>query len=382
MSVIHISKRENPYAQIDKRVLEDNRLSWRAKGILAYLLSKPSGWKVNVKDIWNNGAEGRNAVQDCLVELQKIGYAELKTVTGEHGKLSGSQWVISEEPKGGFSVNTDKPKTGKPINRKSGSRVYSNNEEVSNNELSESKNTPDPENSETLKAEFPQSPKVAPKGSFPNAPTAAAPEMKCDHCEGYGKIATIEGIFKCPACHGDGTVTEAAAPEEDGPDYFAEWLPSLLKAQERNAPGAMPSPTHIVKTTGPDAPGIVEAEGITLAPTPATIAPDQYPNAKTSQQLKEAMRAYFVANPNEWTIGVLGQARASNWTAEKIADCMTAFCAHQEAEGNLRRTYGQYKGMLVKWFLSQHGFDRNKPTPNAHPTQQTPPPNYTSQTRH
>ena len=139
MSIIHISKRENPYVQIDKRALEDNRLSWRAKGILAYLLSKPSGWKVNVKDIWNNGAEGRNAVQDCLVELQKIGYAELKTVTGEHGKLMGSQWIITEEPKGGFSEATDKPKTGKPTNRKSGSRVYSNNEEDSNNELTTTK---------------------------------------------------------------------------------------------------------------------------------------------------------------------------------------------------------------------------------------------------
>lgn len=155
MSIIHIVTRENPYAQIDKRVLGDNRLSWRAKGILAYLLSKPSGWKVNVKDIWNNGAEGRNAVQDCLVELQKIGYAELKTVTGEHGKLMGSQWIITEEPKGGFSELTDKPKTGKPTNRKSGSRVYSNNEEDSNNELSEMENehTPTPAESETLKAE-------------------------------------------------------------------------------------------------------------------------------------------------------------------------------------------------------------------------------------
>ena len=176
MSIIHIVTRENPYAQIDKRVLGDNRLSWRAKGILAYLLSKPSGWKVNVKDIWNNGAEGRNAVQDCLVELQKIGYAELKTVTGEHGKLMGSQWIITEEPKGGFSELTDKPKTGKPTNRKSGSRLHSNNEEDSNNELSERENErfapPAPaENLQPVEAEIPKSGLVPP----PAAQTAAAP---------------------------------------------------------------------------------------------------------------------------------------------------------------------------------------------------------------
>jgi hypothetical protein len=102
MSIVHISKRENPYAQIDKRVLEDPRLTWRAKGILAYLLSKPSGWKVNVKDIWNNGLEGRNAVQECLNELNKIGYASLEDSRGENGQLAGKVWKVTEEPIGGF----------------------------------------------------------------------------------------------------------------------------------------------------------------------------------------------------------------------------------------------------------------------------------------
>jgi len=59
----------------------------------------------------------------------------LRTVTGEHGKLMGRQWIITEEPKGGFSESTDKPKKGKPTNQKSGSRLYSNNEKDSNNEL-------------------------------------------------------------------------------------------------------------------------------------------------------------------------------------------------------------------------------------------------------
>lgn len=293
MSIIHIVKRENPYVQIDKRALEDSRLSWRAKGILAYLLSKPSGWKVNVKDIWNNGAEGRNAVQDCLVELQKVGYAELKTVTGENGKLMGSQWIITEEPKGGFSEATDKPKTGKPTNRKSGSRVYSNNEEDSNNEQREREPRfapPAPAESQTFKAE----------------------EVK-------------RGLVAPPA--------EAAAP------------------------------THMVTEIKPEQPCTRVVSPFNMPATSTAPTYDQYPNPKSSQELKEALRNYFVANPKEWQDGVLEQSRASNWTAEKIGDCMTAFCAHQEGEGNLKRTYGQYKGMLVKWFLGQQKFDR--PTPGA-----------------
>jgi hypothetical protein len=135
-------------------------------------------------------------------------------------------------------------------------------------------------------------------------------------------------------------------------------------------PAEAAAPTHLVKTTGPDSNGVIEAEGITLTPA---ITYDQCPKPKNSQELKESMRRYFVANPKEWKDGVLEQSHATNWTAEKIGDCMTAFCAHQEAEGNLKRTYGQYKGMLVKWFLSQPSFDRSKPQPGASSTQSNSP---------
>lgn len=141
MSVVRIKKRENPYVQIDKRCLEDKRLSWRAKGILAYLLSKPDGWNVIVKDIWHSGREGRNAVQDCLAELQKFGYAELVTKQSENGVFAGSEWVITEEPKTGFSDDSDKPEIGKPTNRKSGSRLHSNNTVDSNNENTNNNHT-------------------------------------------------------------------------------------------------------------------------------------------------------------------------------------------------------------------------------------------------
>jgi len=182
MSVIHIVTRENPYAQIDKRLLADRRLSWRAKGILAYLLSKPSGWKVNVKDVWNNGAEGRNAVQDCLVELAEVGYAKLITVYGDGGKLMGSQWQVMEEPIGGFQPNAEKPKTGKPRNRKSGFRVYSNNEDSltenqSNNEGSES--APErAEISETVEAEEINRGLVPPPPAEAAAPTHMVTEIQ------------------------------------------------------------------------------------------------------------------------------------------------------------------------------------------------------------
>ena len=147
MAIIRVIKKEHPYVQIDKRVFEDTRLSWRAKGIMGYLLSKPDGWKVNIKDIWNHGKEGRNAVQDCMSELKEFGYADLIVVQDEKGVFVGKEWVVSEEPKTGFTVKPDKPGMDKPINRESGFRVYSNNDLNSNNEVESGgdfENTPAP----------------------------------------------------------------------------------------------------------------------------------------------------------------------------------------------------------------------------------------------
>jgi len=171
MAIVHVKKRENPYVQIDKRVFEDTRLSWRAKGIMGYLLSKPDGWKVNVSDIWGKGKEGRNAVQDCMAELRLYGYADLITTHDANGNFTGKEWVVSEEPKGGFTDATEKPEMDNPKNRKSVFRSISNNELNSNNEYSDNDNKTPPknENSQTLKEEKKNTP-IPPAPSFAPVP--------------------------------------------------------------------------------------------------------------------------------------------------------------------------------------------------------------------
>jgi hypothetical protein len=236
MSIIRIKKKEHPYVQVDKRVLEDSRLSWRAKGILVYLLTKPDGWTVKVADIWGKGTEGRNAVQACLEELRVIGYAQLVAIVGTGNKFLGKEWEVSEEPTGGFLEFTDKPKKDAPINRKSGNRgVNSNNESLSEiNSNNEGERTPPApenqniqsqkneegkvaqgraenhkigalswqdcidecaENAETVKAEISPSKKVAPK--------KVSPFPECQNCNGTGfDQKKMWGC--CDECEGSG----------------------------------------------------------------------------------------------------------------------------------------------------------------------------------
>lgn len=70
---------QDPFARIPKSLLDDEELSWKAKGILCYLLGKPNNWKAQVRDITNHGPDGPNAVRSGLMELRKLGYARLES---------------------------------------------------------------------------------------------------------------------------------------------------------------------------------------------------------------------------------------------------------------------------------------------------------------
>lgn len=82
--IIRVEKKKH-FAVMDKTFLEDSRLSCKAKGILAYLLSKPNDWKVIVADIINHCADGKSAVYAGLKELREYGYYEKVPIRNEAG---------------------------------------------------------------------------------------------------------------------------------------------------------------------------------------------------------------------------------------------------------------------------------------------------------
>ena|SRR5437868_1691727 len=105
-TIFHIQKRVNDYVQIDKRPLEDPDLSYKAKGLLAYLLSRPPDWKVIMADLVVRSTDGKDAVQSALQELQTRGYAKLKTIQMD-GQIQGKRWIIYELP---YGEGLDEPK--------------------------------------------------------------------------------------------------------------------------------------------------------------------------------------------------------------------------------------------------------------------------------
>jgi hypothetical protein len=76
MSIIRtIHNRENPYVQINKHALQDPNLSWKAKGLWAFCLSRPDDWEFHVSEIISNSMEGEKAAYSTINELIEKGYA-------------------------------------------------------------------------------------------------------------------------------------------------------------------------------------------------------------------------------------------------------------------------------------------------------------------
>lgn len=118
--IVRIKRKSHNYSIIDNTPLSDSRLSYRARGVLAYLLTKPDEWEVNMKEIESGGKEGREAIQAAFKELQALGYASLNVERGKGGVFAGKKWTINECPDG----KTEKPfvrssdgKTEKPKTR-------------------------------------------------------------------------------------------------------------------------------------------------------------------------------------------------------------------------------------------------------------------------
>lgn len=70
---------DHPFTRIDNSLLTDSSLSYAARGVMGYLLSKPDNWRLIKKDLINNSPAGDSAVTNILNELMEAGYVQKKT---------------------------------------------------------------------------------------------------------------------------------------------------------------------------------------------------------------------------------------------------------------------------------------------------------------
>lgn len=98
MTAIRVARRRR-FTSIDRRALNDAQLSFRARGVLAWLLDKPDDWKTTADTIAAAGAEGRDAIRAALHELERTNYLTRRQWRTADGKWA-SEWTVFEQPNG------------------------------------------------------------------------------------------------------------------------------------------------------------------------------------------------------------------------------------------------------------------------------------------
>jgi len=86
------------YTVVDNTFINDNNLSWKAKGILLYLFSRPDDWQVYIKDLINKAADGEKALRSGLKELEKFGYLTRFVERDEKGRFTKTIYQVFEVP--------------------------------------------------------------------------------------------------------------------------------------------------------------------------------------------------------------------------------------------------------------------------------------------
>ncbi|MEW6740906.1 MAG: hypothetical protein AB1325_13510 [Nitrospirota bacterium] len=125
--------RNEKFSTIYLGAIEDPRLSWKAKGIHTYLISRPTGWKVRLADLLRRAGDGKASLLRGIGELKDHGYVVITRTNDEKGRFTGTLWEVYEGsqtveksqscPYSDFP-DTEKPESGKPVYGKSDHIIY------------------------------------------------------------------------------------------------------------------------------------------------------------------------------------------------------------------------------------------------------------------
>lgn len=101
-------KIKSKYGVVTNQILNDPEMSFRAKGLFAFLQSKPDDWKFSIERISKQTKEGKSAIREAIKELEKKGYLARTAVKNKKGKWNGYDYLLSDYPL------TENPTTEKP----------------------------------------------------------------------------------------------------------------------------------------------------------------------------------------------------------------------------------------------------------------------------
>ena len=87
------------YTVLNNGIFRDENLSAKSLGILAKMLSLPDNWEFSETGLCSIfKKDGRSSIRSGLKELEENGYLVRSRVRDESGKLTSTEWTVSDKP--------------------------------------------------------------------------------------------------------------------------------------------------------------------------------------------------------------------------------------------------------------------------------------------
>ena len=129
--------RRKGFTVISNDVLNNTALSWKAKGLFAYLWSQSDSWDFYEVEVLKHSTDGRASLRAGLKELEEHGYLKRYRNRDDKGVLRESKWILSEQPMFDFP-KLDKPTLDKPtLDNRTLTNTNYNNTNNNNTNLNE-----------------------------------------------------------------------------------------------------------------------------------------------------------------------------------------------------------------------------------------------------
>lgn len=91
-------KYDRDFTVLSNEFLKDTRLSWKAKGIIAYVAMLPDDWVLNMRDLTNRATDGRDSLYSGIKELETCGYCSKTQNRNPDGTIAGYAYEICDQP--------------------------------------------------------------------------------------------------------------------------------------------------------------------------------------------------------------------------------------------------------------------------------------------
>jgi len=75
------------FTVLHNKTIRDPKLSYKARGILALLLSLPDNWRTSAEDLARTAPDGRDSIRAGLRELETFGYLRRVKHRDDNGRV-------------------------------------------------------------------------------------------------------------------------------------------------------------------------------------------------------------------------------------------------------------------------------------------------------